>query len=119
MLALAAQAKQTFEMMVQSPAQVEDYIIFVAQKEGVSVSVATNIARCESEFNVFAKNIHSSAESTFQFIDSTWEQTMTDMGYPTTTSKFSPRLSVEAGVFLLKRDGVVHWEASRNCWGVV
>lgn len=74
------------------------------------------IVRCESGFQRFAKNPHSTAEGYFQFLNSTWRYTMEMMGYPTSTSKFDEKISIEAGVYLLAKEGSRHWYPSEHCW---
>ena len=76
----------------------------------MSYVLSEAIINCESGFNLYAQNPYSSAGGLWQFIDSTWETTMVEMGLPTTTSKFEYPVSLEAGVFLLKTGGVEHWE---------
>jgi len=39
---------------------------------GVNTYLATEIARCESQFNPLAKNPHSTAKGVYQFINRTW-----------------------------------------------
>ena len=87
-----------------------------SREYGVDFELAFKIVECESNFNRYAKNGSSSAESYFQFIDKTFEETMKRMNLPTSTSKFDMPIAIEAGVWLLKKDGVKHWESSESCW---
>ena len=87
-----------------------------SKKYEVDFELAFKIVKCESNFNRYAKNGSSSAESFFQFIDGTWEQTMAKMNLPTSTNKFDMPIAIEAGVWLLGEDGVSHWESSSKCW---
>jgi hypothetical protein len=41
-------------------------------EHGVDTKIAVDIARCESQFNIRAKNPKSSAKGVYQFIDGTW-----------------------------------------------
>lgn len=91
-------------------------IEYYSEVYGVDAELTKRIVKCESGFVLEAKNPNSSAEGYFQFINSTWIHTMELMNYPTTTSKFDPEISVEAGVFLLAKEGVGHWSESRWCW---
>lgn len=86
---------------------------------GIDPELPLRIAKCESGLNRYAKNKTSSAESYFQFINSTWYYTMEMMGHPTTTDKFHQTLSIEAGIFLLKKEGSRHWYPSEHCWNKV
>lgn len=82
-----------------------------------STTEALNISRCESGFNKDIKNASSSAQGSFQFINSTWYKTMELMNLPTTTPKTDLHIGVEAGIFLYKKDGNRHWLESKPCWG--
>ena len=93
------------------------YIEKYSAQYGVDPQLALNIAWCESRYYNFAKNDHSTAEGVFQFIDSTWLNTMEKMEKATSTSKNKIPISIEAGVFLLAEEGACHWEASKECWG--
>ena len=48
---------------MDNPAHIEEYIIYVAQKEGVSVTRALVVARCESRLNPIARNTTSKEDS--------------------------------------------------------
>ena len=83
---------------------------------GVDEDLALNIAKAESNFDYKAKNPKSSAEGTFQIIDSTWIHTMDMMGLSTSTSKIEIPISIEAGVYLLSKEGSGHWSSSKSSW---
>jgi soluble lytic murein transglycosylase-like protein len=102
--------KAEAEMVVQTPAQVEDFVIYQAMKQKVPVSLALGIARCESRFDPKAKNPNSTASGVFQFIRSTWHETTRRMKWTGAFDVFDPRLNVIAGIWLLKTDGATHWE---------
>ncbi len=88
-----------------------------SKKYGVDFELAYRIVECESNFDRYAKNGSSSAESYFQFIDKTFKETMLRMNRPTSTSKFDMPIAIEAGVWLLSQEGgEKHWDASKNCW---
>ncbi|KKK68605.1 hypothetical protein LCGC14_2942390 [marine sediment metagenome] len=94
------------------------YLLNHFSKEyGVDFELAYRIVECESNFDRYAKNGSSSAESFFQFIDKTFEETMTKMNLPTSTSKFDMPIAIEAGVWLLSQEGgESHWKSSEFCW---
>ena len=98
------------------PVSIETRIREKAREYGVDEELALRIIKCESNFNRYADNPTSSADSYWQFLDSTWKSTMSRMGKPTTTSKFDEELSIEAGIWLLKEDGSGHWLESKFCW---
>lgn len=50
--------KNAYAFSVKTPAQIEDYLHYKSQMEGVSVSRVLSIVRCESQFNPNA--IHDS-----------------------------------------------------------
>jgi soluble lytic murein transglycosylase-like protein len=96
--------------------KLKERIATLSEKYGVNPELATAIIKSESNFNRYAKNASSSAEGYWQFLDSTYQMTMEAMNLPTTTSKFDDEISLEAGFFLLKKDGVIHWKASEPIW---
>ena len=88
-----------------------------SKKYGVNFELAYKIIDCESNFDRYAKNGSSSAESYFQFINGTWQQTLNKMNLPTSTSKFDMPIAIEAGVWLLSQEGGdSHWKSSEFCW---
>ncbi len=103
--------------VVETQAQIQDYIIYQAQKQQVSVSLALNIARCESRFSPDAKNPHSSASGIYQMIRGTWEKTTDDLLWEGDQDVFDPKLNIIAGIHLLKQAGSNPWLASKSCWG--
>lgn len=101
---------------LNSPSSIEDYIIARATKYGYPVAKAVAIAKCESGLIPTAKNPSSTAQGVYQFINSTWYGVMDNMGLPTTTSKTNPYYNIEAGIYLLNKDGDRHWSESKPCW---
>jgi len=61
-----AETKPTREEVIKE-------IAYQAYEAGISVDAALRIAQCESNFDPYAKNPHSSAKGIFQFIDGTWK----------------------------------------------
>lgn len=96
--------------------EIINYIEKYSDKYGVDSDLAMSIAWAESEYYYKAKNSESSAEGVFQMLDGTWEYTMRKMGLPISTSKTQIPVSIEAGIFLLSKEGTRHWEASRIRW---
>lgn len=108
------------EIAVNTPAQVEDFIIYMAMERGVSIPLALAIAKCESGLNPLAKNPDSTASGIFQFIRSTWKYVTQDyLLWGGTPNVFDAKLNIIAGIALLKEEGVTPWESSRSCWGKI
>jgi len=78
--------------------------------------LAWKIINCESGWSQYASNPSSSADSYWQFLDSTWRNTMIRMKLPVNTDKFELPHSLKAGAWLLSNDGLRHWNQSKNCW---
>lgn len=110
LLGLVFIGKASAEMRVESKAQIEDFIIYQAMKQGVSVELALGIAHCESNLNPLAKAKTSSASGIFQFIRGTWNSTTSSLLWEKGQDVFDPRLNIIAGIHLLKKDGPKHWE---------
>lgn len=53
---------------------IEDKIVSQAEFYGVNKDTALRIAHCESSFNQYAANKHSTAKGVYQFLDSTWSE---------------------------------------------
>jgi len=95
---------------VKTPAQIEDFIIYQSMKQGVDINLALGIAKCESNLNPKAKSKTSSASGVFQFIKSTWNETLRRLYWEKGQDVFDAKLNIIAGIFLLKKDGASHWE---------
>lgn len=75
------------------------------------------IARCESGGNPGAKNPHSSASGTYQFLTSSWEGYGKEL-WGSTEGKdiFSAKDNTELAAYVYKKYGSGSWEASAYCW---
>lgn len=103
------------------PPTLEEQIIREAEAQQVDSELAVRIAKCESlgkdgKINPKAKNPGSSASGVFQFIESTWRETINRMGLPADSDVFDASLNIKAGIWLMKRAGGQPWEASSPCW---
>lgn len=94
----------------------EDKISQKADKYGLNPNLITEIIRCESGMNQGIKNKTSKASGYWQFLPSTWESTLKRMNLPANVDVFDGDMNLEVGVWLLKTDGVRHWDSSRTCW---
>ncbi|MDI6788486.1 MAG: transglycosylase SLT domain-containing protein [Planctomycetota bacterium] len=78
----------------------------------IDPKILLTLAKCESNFDPKAKNPNSSASGLFQFVKKTWDWTIKEMGQPT-WDVFNPEHNTAAAAFLIKKDGLRHWE---QCW---
>ena len=95
---------------------IEEKIVYFAEKQGVDPQLALAIAQCESGLTPSAKNRHSSASGVFQFIKGTWKDTTKRLGWHGEVDVFDGHLNVIAGIYVLREDGTRPWESSRSCW---
>ena len=72
------------------------------------------IIKCESNFNPYAKNPHSSAFGYCQMIRKTRLWVQKKMGKK--INWYSPQEQLEACQWLLDHSGTQHWNKSRRCW---
>ena len=107
-------------LVIEEPPEptVKELVMDYAIQYGVDVRLALAIAQCESGLDPTAENPspHSSAGGVFQFLDSTWAKTIELLNWPEDTDKLDAKKNVEAGIFLLKKDGTRHWLESKSCW---
>ena len=94
---------------------VEELIIELATKHGVSVSLALNIACSESGFKYWVKNPNSSAGGVFQFIDGTWRAYST-IYWGEVREKYDRVQNVELAIMILRDYGTRDWNASKHYW---
>jgi hypothetical protein len=92
-----------------------DYVDEMATKYNVDGKVMRRIIKAESGGNPNAKNKNSTASGCSQFIKSTWEGTLRQMGREY-ISPFDPRTNVEAMAFKISRGGIGAWNASKSKW---
>ena len=98
------------------PFEYVDLFSSLCDKYGVDPRLPAKIILCESSWNNKAKNLNSSAKGLFQFIDSTWEETLGKMDIDKSISQFNKEVNLEAGIFLISQGKLSHWESSRDCW---
>lgn len=92
-----------------------DYVDEMASKYKVDGEVMRRIIKAESGGNPNAKNKNSTASGCSQFIKSTWEGTLRQMGREY-VSPFDARTNVEAMAFKISRGGIRAWDASKSKW---
>lgn len=79
--------------------------------ERVPLRLLIAIGRCESGLRWWAEN-PSGAAGPMQFMPGTWRSTPFRAHSP-----FSMRWAPRAAAWLIRTDGVHHWNPSRGCWG--
>ena len=84
----------------------------------INYYLAWRIINCESGWKQYAANNKSSADSYWQFLDSTWKSTMIRMELSSDINKFELPYSIQAGAWLLSHDGSRHWYQSQKCWKI-
>ena len=92
-----------------------DYVDEMASKYKVDGDVMRRIIKAESGGNPNAKNKNSTASGCAQWIKSSWEGTLKQMGREY-VSPFDARTNVEAMAFKISRGGIGAWNASKNKW---
>ena len=92
-----------------------DYVDEMASKYKVDGEVMRKIIMAESGGNPNAKNKNSTASGCSQFIKSTWEGTLRQMGREY-VSPFDAKTNVEAMAFKISRGGIRAWDASKSKW---
>ena len=92
-----------------------DYVDEMATKYNVDGDLMRRIIKAESGGNPNAKNKNSTASGCSQFIKSTWEETLKQMGREY-ISPFDARTNVEAMAFKISRGGIRAWNASKSKW---
>lgn len=96
---------------VSSKAQIEDFLVYKAQREGLSVSKVLSIARCESGLNPLAKNPKSTASGIYQFLYSSWLYYATPYGYKP-EDVFDPIKNIRVAIDVMSKYGFSAWECS-------
>ena len=100
----------------------ELYQYFIDKSIEMKIDIIYNIsfANCliinESNWNPKAQNPISTAGGLFQFIDSTWLSTIKRMNKDwSLDDKYDAYKNIEAGLWLLSKDGYKHWEVWPSC----
>ncbi|MEK6881186.1 MAG: transglycosylase SLT domain-containing protein [Nanoarchaeota archaeon] len=96
--------------------EIKAIIISTAEEQNINPDLFLKVAICESGLNPNAKNPNSTASGLFQFLKTTWDRTIKEMG-KLTYDVFNPYHNAEAAAYLINKDGLArHWKESRNCW---
>ena len=81
---------------------------------GVSPTLPLHIAFCESGYNQFSANKHSSARGVYQWLSKSWvNQPASQHG---AVSPFDADKNVSAAVWLIAHGKISPWNASKKCW---
>ena len=94
--------------------RIKKIIITTAFQNSIPSGLFLKIAECESQLNPKAKNPTSTASGIFQFLKSTWDKTIMELGRE--LSVFNPVHKTEAAAYLFKKEGTKPWLASYGCW---
>jgi soluble lytic murein transglycosylase-like protein len=90
-------------------------IINAADEFGVKSNLLLEIARCESGYNITAKNGHSSARGLFQFIDTTWASNLFRFNY-VLEDIYNPVAQARTAAQMIAEGGLFNWDESKPCW---
>lgn len=101
----------------QNQEEVKQMLAEIAKADGVDLNLVLRIVKAESGYSCTIKNKNSSATGLFQFINSTWISTQKRMGRDTDLAlKKDCRLNAEAGIYLLSKGELSHWNESKHNW---
>lgn len=92
-------------------------IEMAGEEFGVDSTLLKNIAFAESSLDPRKKSQTSSAEGLFQFIDTSWEQMMRELGLPANTPKTNIEANTRAAALAIKKGRLFWWNASKHNWG--
>ena len=92
-----------------TPKMIDGLIRHYSSELGADLTLALNIAWCESHMDYDAKNPTSSAKGIYQFVDSTFNKYCE--GDP-----LNPKDNIKCGVKLQAQKLYGHWSESVNCW---
>ena len=108
----------TSGVLVDEPKELdpEELVEYFSEMYGADAELAKRIINCESGWHRTIANPQPTASGYFQFLNSTWSNTISRMDLPPDTDKHDPVISIQAGVWLLAEDGVRHWLESEYCW---
>lgn len=108
-------AREVKKDLIQYNGSCFDYVDEMASKYKVDGEVMRRIIMAESKGNPNVKNKNSTASGCSQFIKSTWEGTLRQMGREY-VSPFDAKTNVEAMAFKISRGGIRAWDASKSKW---
>lgn len=86
----------------------------VGEKLGANnkdITKMIRIARCESNFNQYAKNANSTAKGIYQFIDGTWRANCLKDG-----NVYDFKANIECGWKVYLKQNDTPWHSSAKCW---
>lgn len=92
---------------------VQALIIQYSEQYGISAALPLRVAECESGFNQFSRNKHSSASGVFQYLASTWRNTEAGKAG---INVFDADANIHMAIKSIASGGISNWAASRSCW---
>jgi soluble lytic murein transglycosylase-like protein len=106
---------EIYEGRAYSKEEVIQLIKDYARQYGVNEDLPLRVARCESGYNQFSKNSHSTASGVFQYIAGTWRNT--EAGRQG-ISPFDADANVRMAIKSIASGGISNWNASKHCWNI-
>lgn len=100
---------------IQKTYTTDEYITLFAEKYAVSEGLARRIIKCESNFDENARNYNAKVGvdiGYFQLNSYYWEGHMRKLGW----NIYNPVQNLEAGFWLLSKQGSQPWVWSKHCW---
>ena len=93
---------------------ITETVVIFSKKYGTDPGVVLAIIRCESQFDVHARNRNKNGTTDYGLmqINSVHEKRAENMGFDITR----PSHSLEYGVYLMAKEGLGAWKYSRGCW---
>jgi hypothetical protein len=106
-------SNQGFDGRTYSKEEIQALIRSYSAQYGISASLPLRIANCESGYNQFSKNSHSTASGVFQYLSGTWKNTPAGKQG---ISVFDAEANVKTAVSSIAINGTAPWNASKRCW---
>lgn len=98
----------TKEAKITQKETISDIIIRVAKENDFNdTGILLKLAKCESNFNTYAKNNNSSARGLYQILD---------LHGLTEDERYNPEIATKWTINKIKANGLNAWNASKECW---
>ena len=103
------------DMVVETKAQIEDYIIWRAMENGIPASHLLAVAKCESSFKNVPNHLYDgedgryTAYGPFQILKSTAKRYSLN-------DRRNPKYNIEMAILIYLNEGLTPWNESKSCW---